>query len=225
MFRACRLGCAQASIDRPTRGHRAARRPKGRLRRDIPGSLHAMVEPDGHGLPAPLPGSSDRAALYRVAYEQGLRSLTDQVDELSGLRTRAVSYMAFIGTATAFLVTATLRSATAGTPFFVCALLATLFVAWATIQLGRTIHPGLEFTFRLDARQIIARWIDREVPAPSEADLLRSLSGWLSVYVEQNEVALKKVRWRFNQVVMCGGTGLLLWTVAIWAFGRVGVGG
>jgi hypothetical protein len=162
--------------------------------------------------------------MYRVAYEQGIRTLDDQAAEIDGMRNRAVSFMAFVGSATAFLVTTTLRSADPGVPFFVLASIATLSVAWAIVQLGRLIRPKLEFTLRLDSREIITDWIDRDVPCPSEALLLRGLGGWLAEYAESNRVGLRTLRARFTQVLMFGSAGLLAWTVAIWVFGRVGVG-
>ncbi|WP_445156030.1 hypothetical protein ACTWLI_07650 [Arthrobacter sp. Hor0625] len=184
-----------------------------------------MSQQAGHGLPDPLPDMDAATSLYRVAFEEGRRSISDQVDELNGIRTRAVSYMAFIGTATAFLVTTTLRSAAPGGLFYVVAILATLSVAWATVQLCRVIRPGLDFTIRLDPRDIITNFIDRQVPRPSEAQLLRSLAGWSGRYIDDNDNALEEIRRRFSHVILFGGGGLLLWTIAVWLFGRVGVGG
>lgn len=179
----------------------------------------------GHGLPDPLPKMDEAADLYRVAYEAGQKSLSDQSAELSGMRTRAVSYMAFIGTATAFLVTNTLRLATPGWYFYSMAIAATVCVSWATIELCLLIRPKLKFSFNFDPREIISTFIDRQVPRPSEAQLLRSLTGWTAVNIESNELILDKVRARFARVIMFGGGGLLLWTTAIWIFGSVGVRG
>ena len=196
--------------------------PQGRLRR---GYARDMTQPAGHGLPDPRPGAEQRESMYRLAYEQGLRTLADQATELDGMRTRAVSFMAFVGTATAFLVTAALRSAEPGNLFFALALVATLCVGAAIVQLARLIRPGIEFTLRLDPRSIVTDWIDREVPCPSEALLLRGLSGWLAQYAEDNREGLKVLRNRFSHVIILGSSGLLIWTIAIWVFGRVGVVG
>lgn len=184
-----------------------------------------MSQPAGHGLPTPRPGVEGREAMYRLAYEQGLRTLSDQAAEVDGMRTRAVSFMAFIGTATAFLVTTTLRSAEPGALFYVVAGLATALVGFATVQLARLLRPRIEFTLQLNSRDIVTDWIDQEVPCPSEALLLRGLSGWLAQYAEDNLEGIKVLRNRFSHVVLFGSGGLLLWTTAIWVFGRVGVGG
>lgn len=184
-----------------------------------------MTQEAGHGLPDPLPEMDAAVNLYRVAFEEGRRGIADQVDELNGMRTRAVSYMAFIGTAAAFLVTTTLRSAIPGGAFYLIAILATISVTWATVQLCRVVRPRLPFTIRFDPRDIITNFIDREIPRPTEAQLLRSLAGWSARYIEENEESLRRIRYRFSHVIMFGGGGLLLWTVAVWIFGRVGVGG
>ncbi len=165
--------------------------------------------------------------MYRIAYEQGLRTLDDQAAEVDGMRARAVSFMAFIGTATAFLVGTTVRTAPPGlSPAFVTvAVIATGLVAWATFQLVLLVRAGHEFTLRLNPGDIIRKWIDSRVPVPSESRLLRDLSGWLEVYIEKNEEGLDRLRARFNRVIAFGGFGLFSWTVAIWVFGRVGIGG
>ena len=175
----------------------------------------------GHKLSPPLPGIDTAASLYRIAYEEARRTITDQVDELNGMRNRAVSYMAFIGTAAAFLV----RTGSPELMFYILAIAATASVAWATVQLCRVIRPGISFTIRLDPRDIITSFIDRQVPRPSEAQLLRSLAGWSANYIDENEKGLEKIRSRFSHVVIFGGGGLLLWTIAVWVFGTVGTSG
>lgn len=164
----------------------------------------------------------EAAKLYRVAYEEGRKSIADQAVELSGIRTRAVSYMAFIGTATAFLVTTTLKSASSAWPFYTLAILASLLMVWALFQLGRTIWPARKFTFRIDPLEIINRYIEREVPAPSENELLRKLSKFYGNYIDNNEIQLKRVRSAFTQVVLFGGVSLFCWTITVWLFGAVG---
>lgn len=184
-----------------------------------------MSELEGHRLPKALPGIDKRTDMYRLAYDQGLRSLADQASEIDGMRTRAISYMAFVGTATAFLVTSTLRSTSPGTPFYVAAALGTVSFLVAIILLARLIHPGIKFTLKINPRYIVEDWIDRDIPAPSEAAILRGLSGWFACYIEKNETGLDKLRFRFNGLIISASVGLLLWIFAVWAFGRVGIGG
>lgn len=138
------------------------------------------------------------------------------------MRSRAVAYMAFIGTATAFLVSTTIRTPNLQLPFYLVALTATLFVVWSIFQLARVIWPKRSFTLRIDPINIIEQFIDREVPIPTQAELLRTLSKWFGRYIDDNDLALDKVRNAFTQVVLFGSGGLLLWTIAIWFFGTVG---
>ena len=69
-------------------------------------------------------GGTDAAPLERLAYEEGKRALADQTDELNGIRNRAVSYMAFVGSATAFLVGTGLKAAHRDAWFYSLAVLA-----------------------------------------------------------------------------------------------------
>lgn len=182
----------------------------------------------GNGLPEPpsdiLDASRPYSSLYRIAYEEGRKSLSDQVDELNGMRNRAVSYMAFILSATAFLVGTTLRTASPGALFYATAVIASALTIWAIVHLALTIWPRVDFIFQLDPSGIVTDFIDRDIPRPTEAELLRSLSGWISVYLEANEKALKKIRYRFTNVVISGALGLLIWTLMAWFFSRVGTG-
>lgn len=186
-----------------------------------------MSEQPRHNLPKALPGIDKDASLtglYRIAYDEARSSISDQVDELNGMRNRAVSFMAFIGSATAFLVGTSVGSATPSWLFYVLAVLAGGSTIYAIVQLCRVIRPGIMFTIRLDPTKIIADFIDRQVPRPSEAQLLRSLTGFYGVYIDQNEEGLSKIRNRFSQVIFFGSGGLLLWTLTVWIFAKVGTG-
>src|SRR5664280_1806938 len=69
-----------------------------------------MSEEQQNVVPGRRGGSGDAAALYRIAYEEGKRALDDQVDELNGIRGRAVQFTAFVGSSTAFLAAVGLRT-------------------------------------------------------------------------------------------------------------------
>src|SRR5689334_16569557 len=57
----------------------------------------------------PLAVSPDRKDLYKFSAEQSLSVLEGQASELSNTRTRAVQLIAFLGSATAFLVGTAVR--------------------------------------------------------------------------------------------------------------------
>src|SRR3954454_17779051 len=93
----------------------------------------SALQPDNPAARGQLPSVSrrvedatmQRVKMYRVAYKESQRTLDDQADELTGIRTRAVQYLAFIGTATAFLVGASLKTFERDTPFYAISITAT----------------------------------------------------------------------------------------------------
>lgn len=180
--------------------------------------------PPARNLPPALTDlQSDSAArLYRIAFDEGRRSIADQAEELTGVRSRAVSYMAFIGTATAFLVTTTLKAVTPDLSFYIVAGIATLSVSWATLQLCRVIWPNTKFTLRMDPIVIIELFIDKKIPTYSDAEIYRELSKWFGRYLDTNERSLVKIRKLFAHVILFGGGGLVMWTIAVWMFAVVG---
>lgn len=70
--------------------------------------------------------------MLKVAYEEGLRIIEDQVAELDSMRQRSVQFLAFVGSATAFLAGSGLGGTyDRGPAFFVLAGLASLVSAIA----------------------------------------------------------------------------------------------
>jgi hypothetical protein len=175
--------------------------------------------------PVPPPEETDRSDVYRLAYDLGLRTLDDQRDELNGIRTRAGAYMAFVGSATGFLVGTTLRGASAesGTWFFPVAAAGTATFIIALIYMARLLSPGLEFDFRQSPEIIITDYIETQIPQlPSKTQVLRDLSLEWNASIIENEGNLKPLRKRYRAVIIWGGASLVFWTSAIWMFGRVG---
>ncbi|WP_343910602.1 hypothetical protein [Nocardioides aquiterrae] len=164
---------------------------------------------------------SDKTPLYRVAYDQGLRTLDDQRDEFNAARGRAVQFMALVAAATAFLVGTGLNSSTTnrdGT-FYAVAIAATALTVLALVSLFLTLSPRLVFNFRLQPQILLERWIDREVPGPTEPDLLRALAARMQGMIDANETILTKVRIRYMWLLGSGTFALLTWAVLAWARG------
>lgn len=183
-------------------------------------SNHSEPLPNSHG-----PSEGEQAAMYRIAYEQGLRTLDDQRDELNGVRSRAGAYMAFQGSATAFLIGATLSqvapqpgfwfpwAASAGTVAFIVSLVFMILL----------LRPKYVFNFRQSPKFIINEYIHYDIPCPSEADLLKRMSMDIDGFIFENEKSLAAIRNQYKWLVIFGAVSLLLWISAIWVFGRVGV--
>ena len=121
-----------------------------------------------------LGSSSDQQALYQVAYELGLRTLEDQRDELNGIRTRAGSFMAFVGSATAFLVGTSVQGSSRGGFFLVVAIVATIFSSLAVVCLLSLLRPR-RFDFRLSPGVLV----DRSMMLPCrDLPWMRSCEAW-----------------------------------------------
>jgi hypothetical protein len=118
------------------------------------------------------------ADLYRVAYVESQRTLDDQQDELKGMRDRAVSFTAFVGAATAFLVGTGLHATNRDVLFYILASLASALSALSIVLLIALLNPSSKrkWNYRMSAASLIDGWIENEVPGPSEAQFLRALA-------------------------------------------------
>jgi hypothetical protein len=163
------------------------------------------------------------AALYRIAYEQGLRTLEDQRDELNGARNRAGQVMALVASATAFLVGTGMAEAKRDLVFYCLAVLGTIGTAVAFIGLWNVLSPQRKFNLAMDPQTLVDKWIDRQVPGrPSEAELLRALAEVLQGMIDANEEHLAGrwgVRNGYLVVVTAGVLGLVAWGALIWLRG------
>lgn len=171
------------------------------------------------------PEDSGSSELYKIAYDLGLRTLEDQRDELNGARTRACAYMAFVGSATGFLVGTTLRgaSAPAGGWFYMLAIAGTATFVFALLFMCMLLFPRLPFNFGQSPKFIVEQYIERDVPPPTKEELLRQLCMDWDEYIMENGRSLKPIRQNYRLLMISGGLSLILWTSAIWMFGRVGV--
>lgn len=169
----------------------------------------------------------DRVSLYRVAYEESQRALDDQASELDGMRQRATQFLAFVGSATAFLVAAGLKAPTRDGTFFVLAGLATV-TSIATVILAVAIlllvRPSLRhfgrfnWAFRLSAKRLVG-WIEPEVGGPDEPDFLRAVALRQDGMRECNETNLVMIRYYYAGVIALGLLQVLFWAALVWARG------
>jgi hypothetical protein len=171
---------------------------------------------DGSRDSTPLDASGDHQALYQVAYDLGLRTLEDQRDELNGIRTRAGSFTAFVGSATAFLVGTSVQGGSRDALFYWIAVIATVCSTTAVGCLLALLRPR-RFDFRLSPGVLVERWIEASVPRPSMNAFLKGLAELLEKMQAKNEELLAKLRGWYMVLVASGALGLAMWTLLVWA--------
>ena len=121
-----------------------------------------MARPDLPRDPRPADTRPDAASLERLAYDEGKRALADQTDELNGIRTRAGSYMAFVGSATAFLVGTGLKAADRDAWFYALASVASTASLLTLVLIALVLDPyrprkTRNFLKNLRQRRLIGR--------------------------------------------------------------------
>jgi len=166
--------------------------------------------------------TSESSKLYRIALEEGQRSLAVQLEELNGIRSKAVSFVALICTATAFLVSTTVKSLEPNAGFFLFAFIATISMVWALIQTWHLLIPSTEFSFKLNPISLVNEFIECQATPPSESDLLRSLIENYSERIYLNQTNLIRIRKFYNRIIAFGLLSLFIWTLTMWIFGTVG---
>jgi hypothetical protein len=163
---------------------------------------------------------NDRGAMYRIAYEESQRALDDELDELKGMRDRAVNFMAFIGAATAFLVGTGLSSSNKDTAFYTIAGIASGLFAVVIVLLFFLLGPSRRRPWynKISAGAIITEWIETDFP-PNEAQLMRALAEKNDDSRIQNEKVLGSLRSRYQLIIAGGAFQLVLWAILVWVKG------
>jgi hypothetical protein len=169
----------------------------------------------------------DRIPLYRLAYEESQRALDDQAVELDGLRQRVTQFLAFVGTATAFLVGAGISSSQRDAIFYALAAcgtlasLGTITMAGSLLLLLRLSWRGPrlhQWELRLSGK-VLVNWIEPELGGPDEADFLRAVTLRQANMWEANEKQLSLVRRYYVLAVVLGFAQVMVWATLAWARG------
>ena len=164
--------------------------------------------------------------MYRVAYEEGVRAVDDQIAELDSMRQRSVQFLAFVGSATAFLVGTGLGGAARTPAFYAVAATATVLALFsltmvAFILLSIECRHGLHrvlWNFRLEPSTLVEKWIDPDVGAASESEYYRALALQYDKMSAENDGPLKTVRRWYWLFLLLGSTQVMLWASLVWAF-------
>lgn len=167
----------------------------------------------------------DRPELYKLAYEEGKRAVDDQLSELDSMRQRSVQFLAFVGSASAFLVGTSLKATERSLVFYSIAITAsilTLLTLALCLSLltatRRLLGGGLEqWSFRLSPSALV-KWIEPDVRPPSEADFFRALAERYEGMATDNSRSLSKVRSRYSAFLGVAVLQLTFWLVLAWLY-------
>ena len=190
--------------------------------------------------------SSSRELAYKLAYDEGKRTVDDQLSELDSMRQRSVQFLAFVGAATAFLVgTGVNRNdATRGYLFYalvaaatiasIATVIAVAFILlslwWAKRDPDEDVaskdQPSSQVTRRKGLRQMrfqlrlspqqLVEWGEPEVPDRSDADLYRNLARYYEQMKDWNAVRLDALRHSYIAFILLGFCQVILWVSVAW---------
>ena len=173
---------------------------------------------DSPGRQARRPDGAARAEQYRIAYQEGQRTLDDEQDELKGMRDRAVAFTAFVGAATAFLVGTGLQQANKDSLFYALASAASLLSVISIALVLVLLMPSKKklWHYRLSSKRLIEDWIECDVPPPDEASLIRAMAILYDGMHKSNEALLASVRRYYRWLIAVGAAQVTMWAVLVW---------
>ena len=167
--------------------------------------------------------SQDEDSMYKVAFDESVRALEDQADELSGIRQRLVGFMAFVGSATAFLVGSSINPqvsaqghrdgwfytlAISGTSLMVISVVLAIFLLWPRLT---------KLSTTASAKVIIDRNIDRKIsPVQNVGQLYRDLALYNDDAVDENDPVMARARKFYFAAVVVGALQLCAWVALVW---------
>lgn len=161
--------------------------------------------------------------MLRIAIDEGKRLLDDQVAELDGMRQRTVQFLAFVGSATAFLVGAGLSSGTRDFTFTVLAVSGAIFfilVLCLALSVLQGVTPWKKkggkatWNFRLNPAKL-AVYLEYDIGRPDEAQFLDEAVRLLQENADKNEQHLKDLRRTYWTFLVAASLQILLWVVIV----------
>lgn len=159
--------------------------------------------------------------MYRIAYQEGQRTLDDEQDELNRMRDRAVQFTAFIGAATAFLVGTGLNASHKDALYYglasAASALSAILIALLFLLLAPTFrHP---WHYRISTKKMIDEWIEADVPQMDEAGLLREVALRFDDWHHLNEKMLRSIRTLYRWLIATGAAQVTVWAALVWIRG------
>lgn len=163
------------------------------------------------------------ATVYKIAFDEAVRTLKAQADELSTMRQRLVQYLAFVGTATAFLVGTSLRPSDGAQPilrgpeFMPLCIAGTVAMVVTLVLALILLYPGWTRLTVVSSSKGILAGIHRDVsPTDTEAHLLHDLAWYYGDYINKNKPILARSRWIYFAGIGAGAIQLGIWIALIW---------
>lgn len=152
---------------------------------------------------------ADKDILYRVAYDEAVRALSEQQGVIDSFRTRAGLVLSAAAITTSFLGAQALEG---GSSPWTAWLALVAFVGVALVSLGILWPRRWEFT--ANPRDVIRTYIESEEPAPID-ELHRDLSLHMHDSYSVNRQGLEQLAVFFQ--IACGLLALevVLWIIAI----------
>lgn len=186
------------------------------------------ADPSGE---SPLNGGALLDA-YRQAAEVGRLAVADQVAELDAIRNRSSTFLAFVGSSTAFLVGTAIRGS-AGNPragFVVIAIIGCLsltaqLLLFCSVMLGSNRLWPVGQLRAWDSRlsgKAYADWLSGDLAVRAPGTLIQFYRHLANEYETQfvaNREYLRTTRARYVLFMMTGFLNLLLWALAAWLYG------
>jgi hypothetical protein len=169
--------------------------------------------------------------MYKIAYEEGKRLVDDQIAELDSMRQRSVQFLAFVGSATGFLVGTSLGrvGTNPGLAYGIAALILAIAASLASLvaiflvvsillALSKNRRGPIEWEFRLSPT-VLVKMIEPDINPPDEVDFLRRLSLVCNEMHDYNEPHLARLRKFYTAFLSVGFFQLVLWAFVAWING------
>jgi hypothetical protein len=152
---------------------------------------------------------ADKDILYRVAYDEAVRALSEQQDVINSFRTRAGLVLSAAAITTSFLGAQALEG---GDSRWTAWLALAAFVGVAVMSLAILWPRRWEFT--ANPRDVIRTYIESEEPAPIE-EVHRDLSLHMHNSYVENRRGLEQLAVFFQTAIGLLAIEVVLWIVAI----------
>lgn len=158
--------------------------------------------------------AEEQAAIYELAYREGIRVLEEQVRTLDQLRVRMVAILGTATTVTAFLagIVAKAQGKDRDVVFHIGVVVGVLLFAGVAWKCFDSLRPKREWRFNLSPKTIVDGWADHEQPA-TLAETHRGLALVLQENIDHNQT---NIDW-MHKKLLYHALVLLILDIAWWA--------
>jgi hypothetical protein len=151
--------------------------------------------------------AADKDAAYKVAYEEGIRALSQQENLIDSFRSRAGLLLSAAAITTSFLGAQALGD---GGPDVATWLALVAFLGLSTVALAILWPHRWEFT--TDPEDLIETYIESDNPAPT-SEIHRDLSLHMHRSYVQNQVGREQLARQFRLATVLLVAEVILWMV------------